>query len=516
MTRLITLLTVLLCLYCNALIAQCTVILGGYACSPIENFTTQAELLAGSTKVNCVHLSFKLNNTNCTGWTLKVRTATASFSNGGNAIPVHNVSLKFNAVTDGPSAGTLGYNSSPIPLSTVEQSLVSNSPAPLSSPPNYYFEHLFTASITGGTHMYQSVNGSFATTLIFTLYNASNQLVATHSMPFNFQIYYNGPNLFDQCQGMTLNGTITNPLTTFNTYAQIMSGLTKTEAVTVSYGLINNNTNCPNWTLKVRAASPNFSNGIQNIPVEKVSLRFNNVTGGPSAGDIGVAYNEIPLSTADRILINRSNARLIAPPHGNVYHRWDAIVQGGAHLLQPVNGAFSCNLIFTLYDWNDQLVATWNSSATIQIYFNGNSLFTLTLQNGANSAYFNFANPSDITNGISLTKTNGLKITGYQNYQVFAQTTNENLVSGSTSSTIPVSTIKLQASLASPISGVTCNTILLSSASQSPLVVNTNPNYPYQTVQYNLRYYIDPNAPAIISSPSGTYTGTLVYVVVPY
>lgn len=518
MTRVAVIVLILLSVCLHTKVgAQCSngnVSLGGYSCNPITQFTTQAQMLAGATNTNCVHLAFNLNNANCSNWTLKVRTTTATFANGANGIPVQYVSLKYNSNTGGPNV--TNYSGSPVALSTTDQVLVSNANGTLASPPYYYFEHLFNAIIQGGSHLYQPVNGSFNTTLVFSLYNSNNQLVSTANISFGFQIQYQGPNLFDQCQGMSLNGNINNPMASFNTYAQLMSGITTNEAVTVSYGLVNNSTNCPGWSLKVRATSAYFTNSGNNIPVGNVSLRFNSVTGGPSANDIGVSYNPVQLSTSERALITHSNARLTAPPHGNVYHKFDVIVAGGSHMIQPVSGAFTVNLVFSLYDWNDQFVASWNTAANIQIYFNANSLYSMTLQNGANSASFDFTTLAQYTNGISLTKTNGLKITGYQNYQVFAQTTSADLVSANTTQTLPASIIKLQASLASPITGVTCNTVSLSPNNQSPLIINTNPNYPYQTVQYNLRYYIEGNIPNFFTVPADAYTGTLVLVVVPY
>lgn len=496
--------------------AQCNITLGGYACNPVTQFTTQAQLLAGASSTNCVHLAFNLGASNCAGWTLKVRTTTATFANGSAGVPVQYVSLKFNGATGGPSASGIGYSNSQVALSTTDQVLVSNAGAALASPPYYYFEHLFNVAIQGGTHMYQPVNGTFSTTVIFSLYNSSNQLVSSTNMSLGFQIYYSGPNLFDQCAGMSISGNVANPVASFTTYAQLMNGMTTQQAVSIAYGLVNNSTNCPGWSLKVRAASANFTNSGNNIPISNVSLQFNSVSNGPSANDIGVTYNPVQLSTTDRALISHSNARLVAPPHSNVSHKFDMIIQGGSHMIQPVSGSYSCGLIFSLYDWNDVLVASWNVTANIQIYFNANSMYTLQLQNGGNSANFNFTSLADMQSGLVLNKTNGLKITGYQNYQVFAQTTNANLTSANTNVTLPVSVIKLQTSLTSPITGVTCNTVTLSNTSGTPVIVNTNPNYPYQTVEYNLKYYINGNDPNIFSTPAETYTGTLVFVVVPY
>src|SRR5690606_29046131 len=97
------------------------------------------------------------------------------------------------------------------------------------------------------------------------------------------------------------------------------------------------------------------------------------------------------------------------------------------------------------------------------------------------------------------------------------QTTSPELVSGTTTETIPVSIVKLEVSRSPAISGVTCNTITLATNNPTPVVINTNPNYPNQTVEYNLRYFIEPGSFDFSAGvPVGTFKGTLVFVCIPY
>ena len=245
-----------------------------------------------------------------------------------------------------------------------------------------------------------------------------------------------------------------------------------------------------------------------------MALRFNSVSNGPTASAIGVSYNPVELSTADMPLITNAGARLVAPPYTTVTHRFDAIIDGGAQLIQPDNGNYTNTLVFSFYDQNNQLVSSWTTPVSIQIYYNASSS-TVILQNGANVASFLLNSPSAITAGQSLSKPLGLKVTGYYGYQIFAQTTNANLVSSTTTDVLPVSVIQLQATLSSSATGVTCNTITLSPSNAQPLITNVFPIWPFTTLEYNLRYFISPNNSVVQSATPGTYTGTLVFVTVP-
>ncbi len=497
-------------------VAQCTgITLNGYMCNPITTFTTYNEMMAGASNTSCIHLQYNVNSgTSCPGWKLKVRTSSASFTNGTANMPVQYASIQYNSSSGGPGAAASGMTTSAISLSTTEKTIVANSPAAISAPPDFYFEQLFNFNIQGGNHLLLNSNGAYSVDLIFSLYNSSNVLVSTKTITATFQYNYSGPNLQDKCSDITLSGGINSPIVQYTTYSQLMAGSTASQAISLNYSLVSNSTNCPNWSVRVRALNPAFTNGTSSIPVSYFSLRFNSVSSGPSASDIGVSFNPVQLSTAEMPLITNSAARLVSPPTTSAQHRYDVIIQGGAHLIQQNNGSFTNTLVFSLYDGSNQLVSSWTTPISIQIYYNASSS-TVMLQNGADQASFIMNSPSAISSGQSISKPYGLKVTAYNNYQIFAQTTNANLVSSTTSSVLPVSVIQLESTLSPPIAGVTCNTITLSNNNAQPLITNTNPAYPNQIVQYNLRYFINPNNAAIQAAPAATYTGILVFVSVP-
>ena len=106
-------------------VAQCNgVVLGGYMCNPVATITTVAQMNAGTTSANCIHLSYSQSaGVSCTGWKLKVRAANANFSNGTYTMPVQYANIQFARTTGGPSAAAMGMTTSAVTLSTTEKNI---------------------------------------------------------------------------------------------------------------------------------------------------------------------------------------------------------------------------------------------------------------------------------------------------------------------------------------------------------------------------------------------------------
>jgi hypothetical protein len=456
--------------------------------------------VSGLTASNYITVEYHGNNTPCNNWKLTVKAASSNFTNGTDNVPVQYISVRYN-----------GTGGNTVALSSSEQPLIQNG----GTISGYYFTKKLDMLIQGGSQLAVS-NGTYSANVIFYLRDNNGSLVSSWTGSINFQVNYQGPNLQDYCPDITLSGYGSYGYT-FNTYAQLMAGATVTDAVSLSYQLVNNCSNCPDWKLTVKAASPYFSNGTDNIPVTNSALVFNRTEGtGPSGSAIGITSGSIPLSTSETTIINQSNARLQAPPDASSFtQKYDLAIQGGAYLIKPTTGPFTVDLIFTLYDGEGQLISTTTiTSVGFQNQYSGGGI-TLSLQNGGNAADFDFSTIANRANGISLVKNNALKITAYQDYKVYAQTISDDLVATTTSHTIPVSIIHLTAGLSTPISGVTCNTIQLSSNNTQPLIDDTNTDYPHQTVEYNLTYFINGSDPNLLNVPAATYSGTLIFVAQP-
>jgi hypothetical protein len=464
-------------------------------------FNTLAEVNAGCTATNYLTVQyggFVNGVTYAAGWTLKVK-ANGNFSNGSTTIAPQYVSVRFNNASSGP-AGVTGTGFQP--LSTGAAVPLITTSAAIQTPPTFFFQHKFDISIQGGSQLTVGT-GTYSATLTLSLVDRNGVTIATKTdVPASFVVNYS-----NSCSGATISSYVSNRYT-FSNYTQQMAGASVTDAFTVQYSP--NAATCTGWSLKVRAVG-NFASGANSVAPQYISLRFNRVSAGsPTAASIGVTNNPVVLNATDVALINQSNAGFIA--YTGTEHKFDMIIQGGNHLLVP-NGTYTGNLVFTLYNQNNQVVSTTNVSQTFAVNSSTNS-FTAVFQNSADNINLVFNAISDYVNGVSVTKTRGLKITGYNPYQVIIKTSGANLVPASGSNTIPVSVVSLQPTkFTSTAGGINLFTRQLSTADQ---IIITNPvsNSNQHVVEYNLRYFTQAGDKRL-SLPSGVFNTSILFVVIP-
>lgn len=462
---------------------------------------TIADIEAGCTATNYFTVQYSKFDNNTTyppGWTLKVR-ANGAFTNGSATIAPQYVSIAFNSANGGPG-GVSGTGFQPLSTS-LDRSLITTALS-LQTPPVYYFEHRLDVRIQGGSHLAVGA-GTYRTTLTLTLADQNGVVIASDNrVQISFTVNYSST-----CAGAALDSYF-NQQYVFSSYAQQMAGATVTDALTIQYSP--HAATCTGWSLKVRAAG-NFTNGANSVSPQFFSLRFNRVSyGPPSAAAIGVNANPVTLSTSDAFLINHSNAAFVASTATE--HKFDMIIQGGNQLIVP-NGVYNCSLIFTLLNQANQVVST----TTVNAYFAVNSSvnsYSLVFQNNADQVDMAFNTPGDYMNGVSVTKTRGIRITGYQPYQVIVKTSTSSLSSATTQNTIPVSAISLETVKNTTTSGgINTYTRALSMADQ---IIITNPlaDYTQQVVEYNLRYYTQPGD-SRLAIRGGLYRTVVFFVVVP-
>ncbi|MEN6456254.1 MAG: hypothetical protein ABFD10_18530 [Prolixibacteraceae bacterium] len=319
-----------------------------------------------------------------------------------------------------------------------------------------------------------------------------------------------------QCSGISLSGY--GGYLAFTTYSELQNGKTASQYLTLAWNLPYN-TRCPGWKLTIRA-SGEFTGGTGTIAAQYSSILFNSsASSGPSPSSIPMPTSPIPLSTTETIVVAQSNAALQAPPNYYFTHKFDLIIQGGAHLFVP-NGIYCTTLTFSLYDQNGKQVSATSLPICFTINYQGSGGgSSLSLANGGNSVSFNYSSFSDHKNGITISKPASLYVTSYHDYQIIVQTVDPDFTSSSISGTFPVSVVTLVSGLAdsSPSgcnAGVTCNVLGLSDSSQV-LISNTNTDYPCQQLHYDLIYSTQPNDPDLFSAPAGSYEATLLLILAP-
>ena len=458
-------------------------------------FNTKASIATTTTSNNYLTLAYAMSATSNSSWTVNIR-ANSDFSNGTATIAASFVSLTYASAVGGPTGtNSRGYQTL---STTASKSMVT--PTRSISTSNNDFQQLFNLRVTGGNHLNVG-SGTYRTTLTITVNSNTGAVMASsNNIPVEFVVNYSST-----CQSAVIN-SFASAQANFTSYAEQMAGATVTDAVSVQYNP--NTATCDQWFLKVRAAG-NFTNGSTSVAPQYFSLRFNRVsTGTPTAAQIGVSTTPVVMNNTDVTLINGSNAPFTAYTFSE--HKFDMLIQGGNHLIIP-NGVYTGTLIFSLYNSNNVLVSTSN----VNVSFNMNSVYnslTLELQNLANEINLDFNTLANYTNGVSVTKARGMRVVGYQPYQVMIKTSGLNLVAAN-STTIPVAAVNIQATkFTSTTGGISTFTRELSTVNQvivtNPMVDNTQ-----QVTEYDLRYYTAPND-SRLAGKTGVFNTTVLFVVV--
>lgn len=460
-------------------------------------FNTKASIANTTTSNDYLTLAYAMSASSNDGWTVRIR-ANSDFSNGTVTIAAGLVSLTFASQIGGPGSTKSspgGYQT----LSTTNFRSMVNSGKAINSG-NNDFQQRFNMRVTGGTHLGMGA-GTYSTTLTVQVLSDKGTVMASDSnILVEFVVNYS-----TSCETAVISSYASNQAN-FTSYAEQMAGLTVTDAVSVQYNP--NTATCDEWSLKVRAAG-NFTNGGTSVAPQYLSLRFNRVSAGtPTAAEIGVSTFAKPLDNVDVTLIGGANATFTA--YSFTEHKFDLQIQGGNHLLIP-NGAYTGTLIFSLYNSSNVLVST----STVDVTFNMNSAYnslTLELQNLANEINLDFNTVANYTNGVSVTKSRGMRVVGYQPYQVMIKTSGINLVAANSTS-IPVATVNVQATkYTSTSGGVSTFARELSTINQvivtNPMVDNTQ-----QVTEYDLRYYTAPGD-SRLSGKTGVFNTSVLFIVV--
>jgi hypothetical protein len=449
------------------------------------------EALAGKTATGEITLQYDVNSNYATGWTVRVR-ANGPFTRGIYSIPAEYISLKFRSAT----GGTTNVFGSTAPLTNVDAIILQGSAAV-----NSYMAQNYDMMIQGGSHLNVPVTGVYSTTLTVSVYNNSGVMVSTNTnIPISFTM-----NFTNKCSGIVLSAAMNNAYD-FNNYEQLATGGTAIQALNVQYDT--GTANCNKWSLKIRA-NGNFTNGSSSIAPENVSLRFNRVAQGvPTAAAIGVSSNAVQLRTTDAMLITSSNGAF----DGYTHHQFDMIIQGGNYLAAAKPGIYTCPITLSLYNQDGELVSSANATLSFQFTYLNSVVNNLTVTFTDPDVNFQYNLPSDYVTGKSISKNKGLKIVTSRSYQVIVKTLTPNLTSGA--HTIPASVVQLSNKPEFNLSGITSTPIELKHTDQV-IIKNMMLDYNYHTTFYDLTYKISGNNNIVTSAPAGTYSNTVIFVVLP-
>lgn len=304
-----------------------------------------------------------------------------------------------------------------------------------------------------------------------------------------------------------------------NSYADLKFGKTEERQISVQFRRNFNAVTPAKWKITVRLLDDyTFEN--YSVPAEQSSLSINRQSGNVNQISFNSIGRDLPLSKFQESTIVESTTAL---PEGNYYTlSFNLMMRGGNHLLTIPNGIYRTTYEFSLYDTSSgkEVLLTRKTSAPgvarFQVNYAGNHGDQLAeLRNGANEFVFNFDSPADLVQGKKITINNALYIRSYQGHQVLVKTADNLLYNTTMSNSIPVSVLKLKATVNNIQGGSASEVTLfgpLSLSSQEQALASF-PRWS-QSISYNLELSIPPNTREL-QQATGRYETYLYFIIVP-
>ncbi|MDD2475681.1 MAG: hypothetical protein PHI32_07200 [Dysgonamonadaceae bacterium] len=294
------------------------------------------------------------------------------------------------------------------------------------------------------------------------------------------------------------------------------TGSTTYNAFRFSINLSGKNINYPNWSLVVRANPPITNPEGKIFDPTKISIRINQVTGGPTLADLGANQTPIPLSFNDKHIINRSSFPLRNGPE-EYYKKYtfdfDVLIEGGSYLENLKTWSqYILSLTFSVLGANDKSITQSSPQVFMQIYPTGTPpsepTYGIQVNSNARNGLLEFKTITDYVNGVSQTYQNGLSVTSNTGYAVQVRSLKTNFEAGT--HILPVSAVSLE--IKDPNNSAVGGTISLSGNDQT--VFNAT-NSGTQPRLFNLRYFTQPNDERMLNAKPASYETTLVYTLAP-
>lgn len=306
---------------------------------------------------------------------------------------------------------------------------------------------------------------------------------------------------------------------TFNTYAEMVSGKTHNNQISIPIQYYGTNMNVNEWKLTARLTQDYTSdtNSSYTVGAQYSYLKFNSQENGKSTNSmlVNVPTQAFQLSKYNEVTLIHSNVNLNGSVN-RVFH-YNLTVQGGKHLLVSPNGMYNSSYEFKLYKISggtEQLIGIYTSplgDARFQLSYGGNfGNQSVILQNGAQQFNLNYSSPSDYAQEKSVTIPNALRVNTY-NSQLAVEASGD-FISSTSSQTIPLSNLKLQLSTNQAYQGLQIISPVTLATTTQPVAIRSN-NAP-QDITYNVRFFIPANSPGLNVSP-GTYSTRVYFVIMP-
>lgn len=278
------------------------------------------------------------------------------------------------------------------------------------------------------------------------------------------------------------------------------------------------NVSYPLWNLGMVLNQPITNSEGKTYPFNKIKFRLSAVN-GMTFQQIGSGTTAIPLSSPSMsaLFINKSNAP-IANGNGE-YHRQvvftvEMLLEGGSYMdaLKSWNN-YVINLGFVFYDRDGRELLRSSAVNSMQVQPNGSyespASYAIQVQDNARSGLLELKTMNDYVNGAAVNYANGLTVTAATPYAIQVRTGSAQFSSGHNS--LPVSVVNLSLSAANN-SGM--STITLSENNQTVLRAGSSTSTS-ELFRYHIKYFTKPNDSRLNNAASETYSGIVIYEIVP-
>ncbi|MCD0474183.1 hypothetical protein LPB87_07215 [Flavobacterium sp. EDS] len=305
----------------------------------------------------------------------------------------------------------------------------------------------------------------------------------------------------------------------FSTYAEMVSGKTLNNQISIPIQYYGPHMNVNEWKLTVRLTQDytNDSNSAYTVGAQYSYLKFNSQENSGSANGnlINIPTQVFQLSKYNEVTLIHSNVNLNGAV--NRLFRYNLTVQGGNQLLVSPNGMYNSSYEFKLYkisEGTELLIGIYTSpmgNARFQLSFGGNfGSQSVVLQNGAQQFNINYSTPTDYAVEKSVTIANALRVNTY-NSQLAVEASGD-FISPTSSQTLPLSILKLQLSTNMAYKGLQIISPITLATTTQPVAIKSSSTP--QDITYNIKFFIPANSPGLNVSP-GTYSTRVYFVIMP-
>ena len=261
------------------------------------------------------------------------------------------------------------------------------------------------------------------------------------------------------------------------------------------------------WSIAVRISNPITSGNI-TVPSEKISIRFNKISGGINLGDVGVDNGtRYVLSDVNfKPLIINTNVDLKTSKTYGI--DFDIIVDGGDYLEKVKKTTkFPFSLTFLVTIGNQTTELSQNIDFQIDEIKGSFATYGIIVNTAAGNGLLELKTMRDYIEGVSQTYKDGLSVISTTDYSIEVRSLKNNFEAGN--NTVPVNAVSLELKDSRNNGG---GTIVLSENTQT--VFNTTATGK-QARLFDIRYFTTPNDERLINATPASYQTTLMYTLVP-